>query len=330
MQVYSRRDRRPQRFLVKVLRGFEALFAVSALLVSTPVAAGAPGTSSDGGPQEAPGEAPAGPVGPNEPGGSGGSGDTGDSPDAPQITLPCGPGEWVRAEPEIVCNPATPKAEQNKQGPFVIELNSAATQRSALASVKGTGTSGFWKRTGSVTATNQASFSFSQHEYWNGPLPACSRQVSLAAMGGATQAIAVSVHAKPGCSASASSSVSGSCSSLGKASAELRSDIQANANFNSASSKVKLSGHIGAVTTVATPMVYGHISTQDQWETSGTGSATGTASFSIQPDRTYSALINKEITRRAVGRVSVAGSGSVGSFGSAAFEACGSIELWID
>ncbi len=260
---------------------------------------------------------------------------SGDSPEggpsAPAILCPCGPGAWVQGVASTQIDPPVPFEESKASGLFDIYRNFRATPSSALAHVKGGGTSPcfFGCSTGATSSTGRSSFSFAEAQYWEGLTPACPRAVSLAAMGTATQAVGVSTTASMGCSASASSSVAGSCSSLGNASAQFGHSIIAQAQFNAASSTVKLSGNIGAMVSVESVSVQGSCSKLDAWETSGVGSATGTASFTVKPDRTYCAFTNKAFTKRASGSTVVVGVGSLASGGAVAFEALGHIRMWV-
>lgn len=250
----------------------------------------------------------------------------------PSLECPCGPGLWIEDLPQTHIEPTVPFDEVEESGQFILRRKAHATPKSASVRVKGWGTSAcaFGCVASSATLTERSAFSFRQREFWQGALPACPRLVGLAAMGIATQAVGVSTTAHMGCSASSSSSLAGACSSLGDASAQLGQSLSAQAQFSAANSTVKLSGNIGAMVTVDSASIQGSFSKIDSWEAVGIGSAAGTASFTVKPDRTYCAFTNKPVTKRALGAITAAGAGAVASGGGAAFEAEGSIRLWIE
>lgn len=249
-----------------------------------------------------------------------------------QVLCPCGPGKWVQLDPEIAMVPPIIVNEESEVGLFNVGKKVIATPNSASASILASGRSSCWFgcSTGSTALAVNASYEHRQKEVWQGEFPACPRAVALVATGQANQSVGVSTTADRGCSTSSSSSVSGSCSSRGNANAELTNTLTAKAQFNSSSTKVTLSGNIGAAINLESPSVQGSFSMVDSWEAEGVGSATGTASFTVKPNRTYCAFTNKPITRSAAGTVVVSGSASVASGGSSAFQASGYIKLRVD
>ena len=245
---------------------------------------------------------------------------------------PCGPGQWTTLAPVVKTDPPEPVSQQIALGKFMISKIASASSEQALASLEATGRSNCFVGcdTSSVSQTARASFSFISREVWEGAAPACARLVTLSASGDATQGVAVSTTAHRGCSASASSSISGMCSSLGNASAELSNGITAKAQFNSASSKVSLSGNIGASVSIESPSIQGAYSSQDQWEAEGVGSASGAATFTVKPNRDYCAMTNKAIVRRANGSVSLSGGAAVANGGASSFATSGQIRMSVD
>lgn len=257
------------------------------------------------------------------------------SPQEPQeisIACGCGPGAWIRHDPEVVSEPASPDETVETAGAFRLRRLAHATHRSATASVNGQGYSSgiFFPAVQSATIGATARYKSREKEVWEGPLPACPRMVMLTAVGGSQQTIALSVAAVPGCSTSASSSVSGACSSLGKASADLNQTVMANAQVNAATSTVSISGNIGGAVFVGTSTVAGSISAQDSWVVRGAGSASGSATLSVKSDRVYCAFTNKPIVRLSQGNAAAAGSATVANGGTAAFMATAIVSLGID
>lgn len=253
-------------------------------------------------------------------------------PPAPALMCPCGPGAWVRELPSTKIEPTVPVETIEQEQLFVILRKAKATPSSASALVNGIGNSScvFGCSSGALSISERAAFSSSEREYWEGTLPPCPRMVTLAAMGSATQAVGVATTAHLGCSASASSTLAGACSSLGDASAQLSHSLLAQAQFNSASTAVKVSGNIGAMISVESVSIQGSYSKLDSWEATGIGSATGTASFIVKPDRTYCAFTNKAVTKRAAGTVTVIGAAAVANGGSVAFNSASTIKLWVE
>jgi hypothetical protein len=250
----------------------------------------------------------------------------------PGLTCPCGPGQWMRQEPAVRLDPVLPLEQELRIGKFIISKLSSATAVSASATLAATGRSNCFIGcdTSSVSQTARASFSYLSREVWDGAAPPCPRLVTLSASGDATQSVAVSTTADRGCSASSSSSISGMCSSLGDASAELSNGITAKAQFNSASSKVSMSGNIGASVSIESPSIQGAYSSQDQWEAEGIGSASGAATFTVKPNRDYCAMTNKAIVRRANGSVSLSGGAAVAGGGASSFSTSGQIRMTVD
>ena len=253
----------------------------------------------------------------------------------PGLDCDCGPGGWIRmpASSSLLQEPSAP--EESASGvafnyTFNWTRTAQAQPTSASASVQFSGRSWFGNA-GSLAKGAMASFSTVEREIWSGSLPACPRDVMLAAGGGAGLSIGVTTSADAGCSAGAASGASGSCSSRGNANADLdQRTIQGAAMFNSGSNSVAIDGNFGAVIDVLTPSIEGSFNADTSWEVHGTGSATGTASFAVRPDRTYCAFTNRAITRRCRGNVVVSGAGSVASNGSCAASASASVSMHVD
>ncbi|MBX3355773.1 MAG: hypothetical protein KF724_08750 [Phycisphaeraceae bacterium] len=245
----------------------------------------------------------------------------------PSIPCPCGPGQWVRLDPEITCDPASPTASHDGGGNILAFKTAKALPDRAEVSLQAFGRSGFFNPTGAYAGGVSAMFSFVQSEIWDGPVPACPRMVSITATGGTSQLVQTTTTARPGCNASASSSVSGSCSSLGDASADFDNTIEASATLFAMIGIVNLAGNIGAQIDFDSATVSGMFSSLDSWQVIGTGSATGTAALSVKSNRKYCAFTNKPVTRRASGTATVAGGAAVGNGGSSSFSAMAVVQL---
>ena len=84
-------------------------------------------------------------------------------------------------------------------------------------------------------------------EQWFGANPPCPRYVQLAAVGGGILEITLTCSAQSGCSATASASLAGSCSSRGDANATLEDKtVNGTVFYKSASHTVKAEGRLGA------------------------------------------------------------------------------------
>jgi len=321
-------DRMQVDGVVLQVRRIFARVSTAAIFSGLAVCAGAVADTGGGSTQSSDGTPPCPPFveylcdAPSDPGGGMG----------PGLPCPCGPGSWVRAVPTVKLDPEQPIEMLLHIGRFDVSKSLSATADRATVDLRASGRSVCFIGcdTSSVSQTARASYLSSEREVWEGTAPACPRVVSIAAGGDATQAVAVSTTANQGCSASASSSMSGMCASLGDANAEMSSGLTAKAQFNSASSKVTVSGNIGVSISIESPSIQGSFSSQDQWEAEGVGSASGSASFSVKPNRTYCAMTNKPVIRRAFGSVSVSGGASVADGGSSSFATAGSVSLTVD
>ncbi|MBL9141133.1 MAG: hypothetical protein JNK53_04645, partial [Phycisphaerae bacterium] len=210
----------------------------------------------------------------------------------PGVTCACGPGVWVRMLPIFTCQPAQPTAEVNvpvhiNGTSWIATREAAAAPGFAEVHVSGYGASHFW-RAGSLTRSAAARYSVVTREVWQGLGVPCPRVVSLAATGGGGLLLALSCSAAPGCGASGTTSISGSCSSLGNASAYLdNKKVDGSVAFNEGSSETDIRGKFGVEVDDSSATVEGRISRTDSWSVRGAGNVSGSASYTVRDDRTY-------------------------------------------
>ncbi len=244
----------------------------------------------------------------------------------------CGTGLWERVNEDSRFNPPTPHRESLTTSVgscrFYTTASAQAARHLAWAQVSLLGKSSFWDA-GSHSLDIEASYASIERDLWRGDGPACPREVNLAAMGGAMLHISASAAPRAGCTAAASGSVGGFCSSRGNANASIGpTALNGIVGYNSASESWEVEGNFGSVVSIDTPSIQGSLNSEGAWEVDGTGSHSGSATFIVKPDRTYCAWTNKSITLRAVGITVAGAAGSVDDNGSCAAIATASIALW--
>jgi hypothetical protein len=249
----------------------------------------------------------------------------------PSIMCLCD-GAWV--EEEITntgaANPPSPVTDQdcyeNSLGYdyvcWTVVKSANYTTGSCHAEVTGDIQSvGGFESAGSKSGSASARYNYAVRVKWvptgENTVP-CVREVNLAATGSAGLSITVSCAAAAGCTGAASASCSASCSSLGNASADLPNQtITGSVGYVAASSSFSASGNISAqVTPYESASVEGSYSRSQGWQTVGSGSIAGSATFNVKPDRTYCAYTNKGYTKRQSGSVIANGSGTAAYSGS--------------
>ncbi len=245
----------------------------------------------------------------------------------------CGTGLWERVNEGELLNPPRPEQEALTTTVGACRFHSVsssrATSRLAWAQVSLLGKSAFWDA-GSHSLTTNADYASIQRDIWRGDGPACPREVNLAAMGGAILHISASAAPRAGCTAAASASVAGYCSSRGNASASIGpTALNGFVGYDSASESWEIAGNFGSVVSIDTPSIEGALNSEGAWNVDGTGSHSGSASFIVKPDRTYCAWTNKSITLRAVAMAVAGAGGSVDANGSCSAIATASISLWV-
>lgn len=239
-------------------------------------------------------------------------GDPDDSGGAPPIAEPClpGPGAWVRMPIEAICMPEQP-IELREQYTFGLTRWNSATQVRARPTVANCMVSlsgqSILLGVGSQSLAATASFQRTAREYWEGDGPAAPRIVQLVANGFAGLSIAVTCGPSRGCSATASAGAAGGCQSLGDASAILEpKSIGGTARYDSIDSAFRLEGDLGVAVDDSGPSMTGDVSSEISWTLEGIGSASGSASYVVRPERTYCAYTNRPIVRRAFAAMSAA------------------------
>jgi hypothetical protein len=238
----------------------------------------------------------------------------------------CGTGFWVQEVTTASAKPAEPFEESRDDEringtTWWWRRSSEAQPWFAEASVLGRGISEFW-HAGSLTKSATARFATTERERWIGSGVPCPRLVQLAAVGGGMLEITLTCSAQAGCAATASASIAGMCASRGDANAAIEGKtVDGNVAYRSLTHTTAVEGRLGASVDDDSVGIDGKISEQRKWEVSGAGTASGSASYTVRPDRTYCAFTNRPITRTASGSAVAVGGGTVDWNGSIAFEA---------
>ena len=240
----------------------------------------------------------------------------------------CGPGEWLRINRPPLLDPLTPQSSTITSSENFVNWQTIcsreATNGTAAVTVGISGRSNFW-HAGTKAIVHTAAYSGGWRETWRGTFPACVRKVMLAANGYGTLTIAASCAARPGCTAAVASSAAGMAASRQRASASIAGQsLQGTVAYNELERSTELSGNFGGSVDFWTAEVEGSISSERRWSVKGQGSATGSLSFTVSPDRTYCALTNLPIlatwsaTLAATATVSVDENGTASSASGAA------------
>lgn len=263
------------------------------------------------------GEEPAGARGPVTPG--------------PFEPCRCGTGAWVQSR-SLQVTPRVPQETVDATLPVNLTTwrwsrTARAEPGHAEASIDFAGTSHFWSN-GSFTRRATASQSTVDREEWAGDGVPCPRLVSLAAAGGAALELSITCAAAPGCSASGSTTVAGSCSSLGDANAHLgEKTVRGEVGYSAHDRKVELSGRFGTSTDDDGVGIDGKISAESSWRLTGSGSASGSAAYVVLPDRAYCAFTNRSVTTRSNGSASAVGGATVSGNGTVALSGLAIVRL---
>jgi hypothetical protein len=244
----------------------------------------------------------------------------------PYCDCKCGPGLWVLEIADRAMQPPVPVTE-SATGEHVNgttwnwRRECDAQPWYAESHVWGAGTSSFW-HAGSFTTSANARYAITERERWDGEGIPCPRLVQLAAVGGGMMELTLTCSAQAGCSATASTSISGSCSSRGDANASIDGkSIDGSVAYRSMSQSSSIEGKFGAKVSDSSASVEGRISQDAKWEVTGAGAASGSAAYTVRPDRTYCAFTNRPVARSASGFAVCVGGGTVDANGSASFEA---------
>ena len=240
-------------------------------------------------------------------------------------TCGCGPGEWSSTR-TVQLMPRAPQEAIDVTASVNLTTwrwsrAARAEPNHAEASIDFAGTSHLWS-SGSFTKRASASQSTSSREEWVGDGVPCARLVSLAAAGGAALELTITCAAAAGCSASGSTTVAGSCSSIGDANAHLGDKtVRGEVGYSAHERKLELLGRFGTSTDDGGVGIEGKISAETSWKLSGSGSASGSAAYTVLPDRTYCAFTNRAYVVRSNGNVSAVGGGTVSGNGTIALSA---------
>lgn len=246
---------------------------------------------------------------------------------------PCGPGAWISTR-TLQLTPRAPVSVVDSTLPvnlttWIWSRTARAEPGHAEASIDFSGKSHFWAN-GSFTRRASASQSTVDRETWEGGGVPCPRLVSLAATGGAALELSITCAAVPGCSASGSVTIAGSCSSLGDASAHLvDKTVRGDVGYSSHERKLELSGRFGTSIDDDGIGVDGKISSETSWKLTGSGSASGSAAYTVLPDRTYCAFTNRSCTVRSNGNASAVGGGTVSGNGTVALSGLAIVQLGV-
>lgn len=243
----------------------------------------------------------------------------------------CGIGSWASSR-TLRLTPRTP--QETVDATLPVNLTTWRWSRCARAepghaeaSIDFSGTSHFWSN-GSFTRRASASQSTVDREEWVGEGVPCPRLVALAASGGAALELSITCAAAPGCSASGSTTVAGSCGSLGDASAHLdERSVRGEVGYSALDRKVELNGRFGTSTDDDGVGIDGKISAESSWKLSGSGSASGSAAYTVLPGRSYCAFTNRSYAMRSNGNASVVGGGTVSGNGTVALSGLAIIQL---
>lgn len=255
----------------------------------------------------------------------------GDWSEGPNCT--CGPGEWIRIDRQPILNPPVPQrsvvATSENWVNWVTLCTREATDGTASVTAEITGASTFW-HSGTKARVHSVGYSGGWRESWRGTFPACARMLLLAANGYGTLAIAASCGALPGCTASVACSAAGVATSRGNASASIAGQsLQGTVGYNTLDRNTEISGNFGGSIDFWTAELEGSLSSEHRWSVKGQGSASGSLSFTVIPDRSYCALTNLPVTANWSASLAATATVSVDENGTAAAATGAAIALKI-
>jgi hypothetical protein len=246
----------------------------------------------------------------------------------------CGPGYWFTSLRKPELNPTTPihtswAGSQDFVG-WQTSCERIAMNGSATANVSISGTSSFW-HAGSKSVTQMSQYTGGWKETWTGTFPACARSILISAVGSGGLGISDSCAARLGCSASSNASAGGMATSRGRASATLSNlQIHGTVSYDHVTQLSKIDGNFGADVAYSNSTFNGTFSSNSSWTVNGQGSATGSMSFTVLPDRTYCALTNLPIAANWTGTVVATTAVTVDDNGSAAGSAGATLTLSVN
>lgn len=168
---------------------------------------------------------------------------------------------------------------------------------------------------------------------WPGPGSQCARPISLVCTGGGSTSLSASVACAPGNTAACNGQGNMCGSSLGDAAAGF---IMPNCSITVQymSGSVKKSGNweaeAGLEQSDNNISTTGGWNSEKTWTTTGTGSATGGASYSVRAGRTYTnCCYSGAVTKQVQGSASCSGTGTFTNSGSANFNVTCSVSMAI-
>ena len=244
----------------------------------------------------------------------------------------CGEGWWSRAPDTLWLSPSKPlsmatRTESSNSTSWIWQTSAIAQPGHVEAEASISGFSTFW-HAGSRTKRATARQSTVEREVWLGTGAPCPRLVTIAATGGAMLELSLTCSASVGCAASGSATIAASCSSVGRASADIvDKTIQGTVGYSSYEHSVVIDGNFGLAITDDSVGINGKISKKVNWQLEGAGSVSGSAAYVVTPDRSYCAYTNRPIVFRSNGMAIATGGVSVDANGAASMSALALVSL---
>jgi len=244
----------------------------------------------------------------------------------------CGDGWWSRVPETVSLSPGKPlttpvMTESANATAWMWQTSAIAQPGHVEAEASISGFSTFW-HAGSRTKRATARQSAVEREEWIGTGTPCPRLVTIAAMGGAMLELSLTCSPSVGCAASGSSTIAASCSSVGRASADIvDKTVHGTVGYSSYEHSVVVDGHFGVAITDNNIGIDGKISEKVNWKLEGAGSVSGTAAYVVTPDRSYCAFTNRPIVFRSNGIAIVSGGVSVDANGAASMSGLALVAL---
>ncbi|MSR69108.1 MAG: hypothetical protein EXS17_02005 [Phycisphaerales bacterium] len=246
-------------------------------------------------------------------------------------TCTCGPGEWIRADRAPALSPRAPQRSVTSTSENLVNWTTACTREAsngaAAVTIEISGSSTFW-HSGTKARVHTANYAGGWRESWRGAFPACPRMLLLSASGFGTLGISAGCAARPGCTASVTCSAAGVATSRGDASASISGQsVQGSVGYNQSDLRTEISGNFGGSFDFWDAQLEGTISTERRWSVKGQGSASGSLSFTVVPDRFYCAFTNLPVMASWSASVVATATVSVDENGTAAAAAGAAIAL---
>lgn len=244
----------------------------------------------------------------------------------------CGEGWWSRAPDTLWLSPSKPltiaaRTESSNSTSWIWQTSAIAQPGHVEAEASISGFSTFW-HAGSRTKRATARQSTVEREVWIGTGAPCPRLITIAATGGAMLELSLTCSASVGCAASGSATIAASCSSVGRASADIvDKTVHGTVGYSSYEHSVVIDGNFGLAVTDDSVGIDGKISKKVSWQLEGAGSVSGSAAYVVTPDRSYCAYTNRPIVFRSNGMAIATGGVSVDANGAASMSALALVSL---